>query len=66
MTCKHQLAVGLLERVEQDECERAERETADLLAHFAPAGRHRRLTSGTMRAPAVGPAPITPLQGSEQ
>ena len=35
-TCKHQLAVGLLERVEQDECERAERETADLLAHFAP------------------------------
>ena len=36
MTCKHQLAVGLLERVEQEECERAERETADLLAHFAP------------------------------
>ena len=35
-TCKHQLAVGLLERVEQAECERAERETADLLAHFAP------------------------------
>ena len=36
MTCKHQLAIGLLERVEQEECERAERETADLLAHFAP------------------------------
>ncbi len=36
MTCKHQLAIGLLERVEQAECERAERETADLLAHFAP------------------------------
>ncbi len=36
MTCKHQLAIGLLERVEQDECERAEREVAELLAHFAP------------------------------
>ena len=36
MTCKHQLAIGLLERVEQDESERAERDSADLLAHFAP------------------------------
>ena len=36
MTCKHQLAVGLLERVEQAECERAERETAEVLTHFAP------------------------------
>ena len=30
------LSVTYLERVEQEECERAERETADLLAHFAP------------------------------
>ena len=36
MTCKHQLAVGLLEQVEREEQEREQREVADLLQHFAP------------------------------
>ncbi len=35
-TCQHQVAIGLLERVEQDECEWAERETAELLAQLTP------------------------------
>ena len=36
MTCKHQLAVGLLEQVEREEQEREQREVAELLQHFAP------------------------------